>query len=64
MATTTIHTETVTWTLSNGNQASVTVSLVRDIETLGHSDYLGDVTRDNGLKVTVEGRATALTKVS
>jgi hypothetical protein len=57
MDTTTIHTETVTWTLTSGKQASVTVSMVHEIETLGHDDHMGAVTRDNGLKVKVEGRA-------
>jgi hypothetical protein len=51
-------TETITWTLSNGAEATVTVDLERVIRHLGTCDTTGKVyTRDEGLRLLVEGCA-------
>lgn len=53
-------TETIRWTLSNGAEATVTVSLERKIRHLGTDDHLGAITRDEGLVVKVEGRVEGM----
>jgi hypothetical protein len=51
-------TETIRWSLSNGAEATVTVSLKRATRHLGTNGHTGEaITRDEGLEIEVEGRA-------